>query len=141
MTPASRFAASLASPWQPAQSPLKIFIPSIKFSSVGAIGFTTCGARRAAALSSAKCPNAASTAVGVPLAPTSSHPIQAAANVPIGIASIPTTNPSANFFITRSTLNHVKDHFEARRRPAALFDANPKKALAARKHAKHAVAV
>ena len=38
-----------------AQSPLKSLIPAIKFSSVGAIGFTRCGACRAAARSSARC--------------------------------------------------------------------------------------
>src|SRR6266849_3402433 len=48
MAAASVLAALFGSPWQPAQSPLNNFVPAIKFSSVGAIGFARCGARRAA---------------------------------------------------------------------------------------------
>src|SRR5258708_21959488 len=74
---ASRLAALLGSPWQPAQSPLNNFIPAIKFSSVGAIGFARCGAFRAAARSSAKCMNAFSSPEGFAFALIGSHPIHA----------------------------------------------------------------
>src|SRR5947199_7693982 len=51
-----------------AQSPLKSLIPAIKFSSVGAIGFTRCGACRAAARSSARCAKTFSVCGGVAFA-------------------------------------------------------------------------
>jgi hypothetical protein len=79
---------------------LNSFIPAIKFSSVGAIGFVRCGAFRAAAESSARCANAFSNALGVAFAFVGSHPSQAAANAPTGIVSIPATNPSRNLRIT-----------------------------------------
>jgi hypothetical protein len=46
---------------------LNSFIPAIKFSSLGAIGFARCAAFRAAAESIARCAKAFSNALGVAL--------------------------------------------------------------------------
>src|SRR6266487_3717126 len=94
---ASRLAALFGSPWQPAQSPLNSFIPAIKFSSVGAIGFARREARRAAAESSAIRANAFSSAEGLAFGLIGNHPIHAAPNALAGSVTIPTTNPSRNF--------------------------------------------
>src|SRR6266704_161273 len=99
---ASRLAALFGSPWQPAQSPLNSFIPAIKFSSVGAIGFARCGAPRAA--ESARRAKAFSKALGAAFAFVGNHPSHAAANAPAGMVKIPATNPRKNLRISAPAL-------------------------------------